>query len=212
MNRTALMAAAGALLLAGCQDPNAPRNTVGGALIGTGTGAALGAIIADDSRKGALIGAGIGLLAGTAAGAYMDQQEQALRRDLAGTGATVTGDGNRVVVILPGNITFDTDSSEINPGFHRTLDQVANTLQQYPKSFIDVVGHTDAQGSDAYNQDLSERRAEAVACYFRNRGVFPGRIAAFGMGESEPVATNATPEGRQQNRRVELVIIPAQDQ
>lgn len=212
MKRLLLSATAAAFLLTGCADPNAPgRNTVGGALLGAGTGALLGTLAGGNDRRNALVGAGIGLVAGSAIGNYLDRNERALRQDLQGTGATVRNDGQAVTVVLPANVTFDTDSAEINPGFYRPLNRVTQTLNQYPKSFIDIIGHTDSTGSEAYNQDLSERRAQSVAGYFRDSGIFPGRIAAYGVGESEPIATNASPEGRRQNRRVELVIIPAQE-
>lgn len=212
MRATILGAGAAALLLTGCADPNSPgRNTAGGALLGAGAGAALGTLAGGNDARNALIGAGIGAVTGAAIGGFLDRQEQDFRQGLSGTGATVTNDGRQLTVVLPGNVTFDTDSDRINPGFYRPLNSVTDTLNQYPESFIDVIGHTDSQGADAYNLDLSQRRAESVAAYFRAGGVYPGRIATFGMGESEPIATNATPEGRQQNRRVELVIIPAQD-
>lgn len=196
-------------LLAGCQTVEDNPNTAGGAVLGALGGAAVGALVAKDRSRGALIGAGIGLLAGGAVGQYLDQQERELKRQLAGTGADVRRNGDELLITFPANLTFATDSAEIRPGFYRTLDDVSYTLNQYPESYLDIVGHTDASGSDAYNQQLSERRANAVANYFRSRGVAPQRIAAYGMGESQPVASNATDYGRAANRRVELRIIPA---
>lgn len=210
MNRTTLIAGAAALALVGCQDPaGSPDKTLGGALLGAGAGAALGTLAGGDDRRNALVGAGIGLLAGSAVGFYLDRQETALANQLRGTGAYVENRGDRLAVILPGNITFDTNSARINPGFMRTLDSIAGTLQQYPESFLDLVGHTDSTGSYDYNIRLSEDRAESVASHFRARGIYSGRIATFGVGPNQPVATNATPEGRAQNRRVEIIIIPA---
>ena len=194
-------------LLAGCQTIRDNPNTAGGALIGTAGGMALGGIVG--GRKGALIGAGIGLLAGTAVGSYLDEQERQLRRDLAGTGADVRRQGNELLVTFPENLTFATNSTEIRPGFYRTLDDVAYTLNSYPESYVDVVGHTDSVGDYDYNQRLSERRADAVANYLRSRRVAPQRIAAYGLGESQPIASNDTDYGRAANRRVELRIIPA---
>jgi outer membrane protein OmpA-like peptidoglycan-associated protein len=211
MTRITLIAGAAAVALAGCTDPaGSPDKTVGGGLLGAGAGAALGTLAGGDDRRNALIGAGIGLLAGGAVGAYLDRQEAALARDLEGTGAYVQDRGDRLAVIFPGNVTFDTDSARINPGFVRPLERVAQTLREYPKSFLDVIGHTDSTGAADYNQRLSEERAESVADFFRSRGIYPGRIATFGMGEEEPIATNESAEGRARNRRVELVIIPAE--
>jgi len=207
----ALIAVIGCVALIGCQTVRDNPNTAGGALLGAGAGAALGTLAGGDDRRNALVGAGIGLLAGGAIGAYLDEQERALERDLRGTGARIQRYDDRLMVVMPGNVTFATDSAEIHPRFVRPLSQVASTLQQYPKSFIDVIGHTDSRGSAQYNLALSEDRAQSVAQFFRDYGVYPGRIAAYGEGEIQPIATNATPQGRQQNRRVELVIIPAQE-
>lgn len=197
--------------LAGCQAAQNNPNATGGALIGAVGGAALGTLAGGDDRRNALVGAGIGLLAGGAVGAYIDQQERELQQHLVGTGARVYREGPGLVVLLPGNVTFTSGSADINQAFFRPLNDVATTLQNYPKSFIDVIGHTDNVGSVAFNQNLSEDRAESVASFIRGRGVYAGRVATFGMGETQPVASNATPDGRAQNRRVELVIIPAQD-
>lgn len=208
MIRTVLIAGALALTLSGCQTTGS--NTAVGAAVGTAGGAALGTLAGGDDRRNALAGAGIGLLTGTAVGAYLDAQQAALEANLAGTGAYVQNRGDRLVVILPGNVTFATDSARIAPNFYGPLGDIAVTLQQYPESFIDLIGHTDSRGSEDYNQRLSEDRALAVADFFRGQGVNPGRIASFGQGETQPVATNDTAAGRQENRRVELVIIPAQ--
>ncbi|HSF95176.1 MAG TPA: OmpA family protein [Thermohalobaculum sp.] len=196
-------------LLAGCQTVQNNPNTAGGAVLGTLGGAAVGALVTRHRARGALIGAGIGLLAGAAVGQYLDQQERDLRNQLAGTGADVRRDGEGLVVTFPANLTFASDSSEIRPGFYRTLDDVSGTLNRYPESYLDIVGHTDSVGSESYNQALSERRANSVANYLRSRGVAPQRVAAYGMGESQPVASNDTDYGRAANRRVELRIIPA---
>ena len=197
-------------LLVGCAETVRDNpNTAGGALIGALGGAAIGAMLPGSTRTNALIGAGVGLLAGAAVGQYMDRQERELRADLAGTGAVVDRQGDSLLVSFPANVTFGVDSSEIRPGFYRTLDDVSATLNRYPQSYLDVIGHTDSTGSEAYNQALSERRAGSVSNYFRSRGVEPARIASYGMGETQPVASNADSYGRQQNRRVELRITPA---
>lgn len=208
-NKTITAAVCGSMLLAGCQTVRDNPNTAGGAILGALGGAAVGTLVTRHDRKGALIGAGIGLLAGAAVGQYLDNQQRELERSLAGSGADVSRDGDALVVTFPAQVTFATDSAQIQPGFYRTLDDVSATLNRYPESYLDVVGHTDSVGSEAYNQTLSERRATSVANYFRSRGVEPARIAAYGMGETQPVASNATAQGRQANRRVELRIIPA---
>ena len=210
MLKKAIIVAVSGSLLAGCAENvrNNP-NTAGGAIIGALGGAAIGTLFGGDDRRNALIGAGIGMLAGAAVGQYMDRQERELRADLAGTGAVVNRDGDSLLVSFPANVTFGVDSAAIRPGFYRTLDDVSGTLNRYPQSYLDVVGHTDSTGSEAYNQALSERRAGSVSNYFRSRGVEPARIASYGMGETQPVASNADSYGRQQNRRVELRITPA---
>ena len=209
MLRRIIIVAISGSLLAGCQTVRDNPNTAGGSIIGALGGAAIGTLFGGDDRRNALIGAGVGLLAGAAVGQYLDQQQRELEASLAGTGAEVYRQGDSLVVNFPANVTFAVDSSQIQPGFYRTLDDVSATLNRYPQSYLDVVGHTDSTGSDAYNQSLSERRAGSVSNYFRSRGVEPARIASYGMGETQPAASNADSYGRQQNRRVELRIIPA---
>lgn len=206
MIRNALIAATVSVALAGCADN---RNTAIGAAGGAAVGAAAGLLVGGNDRRNALVGAGIGLLAGAAVGQYLDRQQRQLEQDLAGTGAEVERQGNQLLVNMPSNITFDTDKSNIKPQFNPVLDQVASTFNQYPESYIDVIGHTDSQGPDAYNQALSERRAASVSNALAGRGVNRARLAQFGMGETQPVATNDTAEGRAANRRVELRITPA---
>jgi outer membrane protein OmpA-like peptidoglycan-associated protein len=209
VKKTITAAVCGSMLLAGCQTVEDNPNTAGGAIIGALGGAAIGTLFGGSDRRNALIGAGVGLLAGAAVGQYLDNQQRELEQSLQGTGADVTRDGDALLVTFPANVTFSTDSAEIRPGFYRTLDDVSQTLNRYPQSYLDVVGHTDSVGAESYNQALSERRASAVGNHFRSRGVEPARIASYGMGETQPVASNDTPEGRQANRRVELRIIPA---
>ena len=185
------------------------------ATIGAATGALAGAVVGlisgDNSRerrKRALRGAGIGALAGGSIGYYMDVQEAKLRQKLQGTGVSVTRQGNNIVLNMPSNITFDVDSSSINGRFFDVLNSVNLVLKEYDQTLIEVMGHTDSTGSNSYNQDLSERRANAVVAYFKSRDIQPLRIAGYGYGENYPVADNSTPAGRQQNRRVELVLVP----
>lgn len=205
------VATAGGLMLSGCvtQDNYHTAQGAGlGALGGAAAGAAIGAAVGGNVRNAALIGAGVGVLAGGAVGAYMDSQEQALRQDLAGTDVQIQRQGNNLLVTMPSNVTFAVDSSEISPAFRPTLADVARTLRANPKSTIQVHGHTDATGTTAYNQDLSERRARSVVSFFKSQGIMPERLYWQGHGEQRPVSTNATPQGRQMNRRVELHIIP----
>ena len=180
-----------------------------GATIGAATGAAIGALA--DRRKrarGALIGAGVGALAGGAVGGYMDIQEKKLREKLAGTGVSVTRVGDDIYLNMPGNLTFATDRAEIRSDFYDVLDSVVLVLDEYNKTIVEITGHTDSTGSDAYNQTLSEQRANSVGSYFRSRGLMPARIITEGFGEQFPIADNSTSAGRQQNRRVELRLVP----
>lgn len=183
--------------------------------VGAGVGAAVGAVVgaisgddADERRKRALIGAGVGALAGTAVGTYMDRQEAELRRQLQGSGVSVTRQGNNLILNMPGNITFDVDQAEIKSEFYGVLDSVARVLKEYQKTLIDVTGHTDNTGAYEYNMRLSERRAASVGDYLESRGVDPRRILEQGVGPEYPVADNSTERGRQLNRRVELVLKP----
>ena len=209
MLRNTLIAATCCVAMTGCQTLQDNQRTAIGAVAGAAIGAAAGTLVGGNDRRNALIGAGIGLLAGAAVGQYLDQQQRELEQSLAGTGADVTRDGDQLLVSLPSNITFSSGSARIQPQFYGTLDQVAANLNQYPSSYVDVIGHTDSQGSDSFNQQLSEDRANSVGGYLTNRGVNRGRLATFGMGETQPVADNATATGRAANRRVELRITPA---
>jgi outer membrane protein OmpA-like peptidoglycan-associated protein len=182
-----------------------------GALIGAGVGAVVGLISGDDAverRQHALIGAGLGALAGGAVGNYMDRQEAELRARLEGTGVSVTRIGDNITLNMPGNVTFATDSSDLKPAFFEVLNSVEIVLDNYEKTIVEVAGHTDSTGSESYNQALSERRADSVARYLQSQGLMSERIITVGMGESRPVADNSTSEGRQENRRVELTLVP----
>lgn len=208
---------AAATMMVGCQtlDPytgeTKTSSATKGAAIGAGAGAVVGILSGDDSkerRNRALIGAGVGALAGGAVGAYMDNQEKKLRDQLQGTGVSVTRAGDEIILNMPGNVTFQTNSSDLNPQFFAVLDSVVLVVKEFDKTIIEVVGHTDSTGAAEYNQSLSERRASTVATYLNNRGVDQRRILAFGRGLTQPIADNATAEGRAQNRRVELTLSP----
>ena len=181
------------------------------AVIGAAAGAVAGLITGDSSmerKKRALVGAGLGALAGGAVGNYMDRQEAKLRAELEKTGVSVTRIGNNITLNMPGNITFATNSADLNAGFFQVLNSVALVVNEFNQTVIEVAGHTDNTGSDQYNQQLSERRAGAVAAYLGTRSVRQDRIITVGMGEGRPVASNETEAGRQQNRRVELTLVP----
>ncbi len=204
-----LIAATCCVALVGCETVQDNQRTAIGAGVGAAAGAGLGTLVGGNDRRNALVGAGIGLLAGAAVGQYLDQQQRELETSLAGTGAEVERQGDQLLVTMPSQVTFATDSAQIQPQFYGALDNVAASLKQYPSSYIDIVGHTDSTGEEAYNQRLSESRARAVSDYLISRGVNPARVAAYGQGESQPVASNETEAGRQANRRVELLITPA---
>lgn len=194
-------------------DPVTGEQRISKSAIG-GIGGAVGGYLLGDivggrrDRTEKIVGAGIGALAGAGIGAYMDRQERELRERTAGTGIEVDRRGDDLFLNMPSGITFDFDSASVRPEFRRTLDQVADTLGRYEQTYVDVYGHTDSVGSDAYNQTLSERRASAVASYLTSRGVQSARLATRGFGESEPIASNETEEGRAENRRVEIKLVP----
>jgi outer membrane protein OmpA-like peptidoglycan-associated protein len=170
-----------------------------------------GLITGDSSlerKKRALVGAGLGALAGAGVGAYMDRQDAKLRSVLDGTGVSVTRIGDNITLNMPGNVTFATNSADLNASFFDVLNSVAMVSNEFEQTVIEVAGHTDNTGSDAYNQQLSERRANAVAAYMRTRQVRADRLITVGEGENRPIASNDTAEGRQQNRRVEITFVP----
>ncbi len=216
--RTALITALAALAATACTttDPytgeTRPNYTGRGALIGAAAGAALGYLTnTSDSQEGrtnALIGAGIGGLAGAGIGNYMDRQETAMREAMSDSGVGVRRQGNDLLLIMPGDVTFDTNSSSIKPDFYSILNDAAQVLNRYPATYVDVVGHADSTGADAYNQRLSEQRASAVGSYLISQGVLRDRFYIAGMGERSPIASNDTAEGRARNRRVEILIRP----
>lgn len=212
MLRKSFITLAAAGVLAGCanngQGPEIGQRTGAGAAIGAVIGGVLGAVIAKDDRAGILIGAGLGGLTGAAIGKQLDQQQKELEKNLQGTGATVVNTGEQLLVNLPSEVTFDFDRADLKPEFVDPLGDVATTLNNYPSFLIDIIGHTDSIGSDAYNQSLSERRAGSVSGFLTGRGVLRDRVVAYGRGETAPVASNDTEAGRAENRRVELIITP----
>jgi outer membrane protein OmpA-like peptidoglycan-associated protein len=179
-----------------------------GAAIGAGVGIVAGLLTGGNDVRNAAVGAGIGALTGAGVGTYMDVQEAKLRQKMQGTGVTVTRQGDNITLNMPGNITFATGSADLNPQFFSALDGVDLVLKEYDKTIIEVAGHTDSTGSLAMNQTLSERRAQSVAAYLSSKGLNAKRIITVGAGPSHPIATNDTAEGRAQNRRVELTIVP----
>jgi outer membrane protein OmpA-like peptidoglycan-associated protein len=182
-----------------------------GALIGAAAGVVVGLISGDDAverRQHALIGAGIGALAGGSIGYYQDKQEAALRAELEGTGVSVVRNGDNITLNMPGNVTFATDSSDLSPAFFSVLNSVGKVLAEYEQTVVEVAGHTDSTGSDSYNLSLSERRADSVAAYLGSQGVVSQRVITLGAGEKHPVADNGSAAGRQANRRVEITMVP----
>jgi len=213
MRLTALIAGVSLIGLSACTDPaylggdpNDPNaKTKQGALIGGLVGGLLGA---GESKDRAVAGAVIGAGAGALIGNQLDKQEADLRRDLANDQVKITNTGDRLIVTLPQDILFSVNSFAVRPDLQRDLGSVASNLQAYPDSIVQIVGHTDSDGDAAFNQQLSEDRANSVASVLINNGVPTSRIQAFGRGEAQPVASNLNPAGKAQNRRVEIVILP----
>lgn len=193
-------------------DPNTGERKVSRTAIGAGGGILAGALLGGliGGKTGRIVGAGIGGVAGAAVGYQMDKQIKELKEQTAGSGVDVTetDNGQAILVNLPDGVTFDVASYTLKPEFRATLDKVAESLTQYPNSLVDVYGHTDSTGSDAYNQTLSENRARTVANYLVSRGVAAARVRSQGFGETMPIASNDSETGRAKNRRVEVKIVP----
>lgn len=207
------IAAASLLTVSACvTDPNTGEQKVSRTAIGGAGGLLAGALLGGliGGKTGRIVGAGIGGVAGAAVGYTMDKQIKELKEKTEGTGVdvTTTDDGKAILVNLPDGVTFDVASYTLKPEFRATLTQVAQSMNEYPNSLIDVYGHTDSTGSDAYNQTLSENRARTVANYLISQGVSAARIRSQGFGETLPVASNDAEEGRMKNRRVEIKIVP----
>ena len=212
--KIAMLVAISALPLSACvTNPETGKKSISKTAIG-GIGGALGGYLLGDlvggkrDRTEKILGAGIGAVAGAGVGYYMDQQEKKLRQQTAGTGVNVIRDGNNLVLDMPSDITFPVNSYAVQPQFSQTLAKVAGTLREYEKTYVDVLGHTDSTGTDAYNQTLSVNRAQAVAAVLSANGVQSARLATQGYGESQPKASNTTEEGRSTNRRVEIRLVP----
>ncbi len=204
---------AASVVLAGCasvQDFGTnpeKQKTRQGTAIGAVGGAAVGLIVGG-GWKGALIGAGVGALAGGMVGNYQDKQEAKLRQQMSGTGVEVVRMGDNLTLSMPGNVTFAFDSAKLNPQFDPVLDKLAQTLIEYNKTVIQIAGHTDSTGSHEYNMKLSLQRADSVKAYLASHGVPAARLVTLGAGPDYPIASNDTEEGRAQNRRVEITIVP----
>lgn len=213
--RNLTLAIAGLTLVAGCTtNPYTGESQAGKAGVYGGVGAVTGALIGaatsskKDRGKGALIGAAVGGAAGGGYGYYVDTQEAKLRQTLQGTGVQVQRNGDDLKLIMPGNITFASNSADISSSFYSTLNSLVLTFKEFDKNGIDIVGHTDSTGSLELNQNLSNRRAQSVAAYLSGNGVQPSRISAYGAGPNQPIASNANEAGRAQNRRVEINLRP----
>jgi outer membrane protein OmpA-like peptidoglycan-associated protein len=201
MKRAILLATAAAFALSACTtNPYTGEQQASKGLLGAGAGAALG------GAAGALLGATTSLK--TRKAALIDQQEAKLRQRLSNSGVSVTRVGDSIVLNMPSNVTFDTDQAEVKPQFYETLNSVSIVLREYNQTLIDVIGHTDSDGADDYNYDLSRRRAGSVAQYLTSQQNDPNRFSVEGRGEQQPIASNASATGKAQNRRVEITIQP----
>ncbi len=214
LKKTAIAALGGVFLLGACTDPgqindpnNPNRKQQQGVLLGAGVGAALGQIAGGDT-KATVAGAMLGAAAGGLIGHNLDKQEAELRQTLGDDRIKIVNTGDRLIVTMPQDILFPTDSSTVSSALYPDLQAVSRSLQNYPDTTVQVIGHTDNTGEAAYNQSLSERRAGAVASILINSGTSAGRVVTIGRGENQPIASNLTVEGRAQNRRVEIVILP----
>lgn len=208
MKKTLIAAAVSTLILSGCASNTS--NTQKGAGIGAVLGALAGKGTGDNDKSRYVWGAALGALAGGAIGKYMDNQEEEFRDELAGSGVEVIREGDNIRLSIPGNITFPNDSSAIVTDFYPVLEDVAKVLNKYEKTKLSIEGHTDSVGDASYNNQLSIQRANSVANYLQGTSVNANRLQTLGMGESQPIASNADAQGRQKNRRVELRVIPVQ--
>ncbi|WP_439850629.1 OmpA family protein [Pseudomonas syringae] len=220
-SRRLIIVAAAVAVLSGCATPN-PYDNQGQAQssggmsktakyggLGALAGAVAGAAIDHNHRgKGALIGAAVAGAASAGYGYYADKQEAALRASMANTGVEVQRQGDQIKLIMPGNITFATDSSAIASSFYSPLNNLANSLKQFNQNNIEIVGYTDSTGSRQHNMDLSQQRAQSVATYLTSQGVDQSHLSVRGAGPDQPIASNADVNGRAQNRRVEVNLKP----
>ena len=207
-----VIALSGMTFVSGCMEtsPNGGEKTRNGAAIGAGLGILAGIAggdTADERRRNAAKGAIIGGLIGAGVGSALDKQEEELRAQMGGN-VGIVNNGNNLVVTLPQDILFATNSTAVSSSSQNDIYTLASSINRYPNTTVNVVGHTDSEGDAAYNFDLSQRRAQSVASVLINGGVSPQRIRSIGRGEDQPVASNATAQGRQMNRRVEIIITP----
>lgn len=209
MKHSTLSLLVAGLLLAGCAGTETGLSkTQTGALIGGLAGAVAGGATGDHSAKRILIGGALGAAAGGGIGYYMDRQQEELNKELAGSGVQVQRQGDTINLNMPGGITFDTAKTNIKPTFIPVLDDIANVMVKYPETKIEVQGHTDSVGDNNSNLSLSQLRAQSVTSYLTAKGVDSNRIRSVGFGETMPIASNDTADGREKNRRVEIKIIP----
>lgn len=206
LHKTLFATIVSATLLGACA--NSPSNTQKGAGIGAVVGAIAGKATGDNDKSRYVWGAALGALAGTAIGNYMDKQEQELKKELSDTGVEVVREGDNIRLVIPGSITFATDSAAISSDFYPVLSDVATVLAKYDKTKLSIEGHTDNVGNSEYNETLSLARANSVAKYLASSQVASERLRTIGHGESQPVADNSSAESRRLNRRVELSVIP----
>jgi len=207
-----LAASVGVLALSACTDPMTgdPNRTQTGALTGAAIGAVLGGTreSGNDRFKNAALGAAIGAAGGAVIGNILDKQAAELRGDFSNGQIDVVNNGNELIVRMPQDILFAVNSATVSSGLRGDLGVLAANLNRYPNSIIEVQGHTDNTGSSAYNLNLSQQRAQSVTSILAANGVSQARLRAVGMGEDRPIASNLTPEGRAQNRRVDIIIRP----
>jgi outer membrane protein OmpA-like peptidoglycan-associated protein len=208
MKKTIIAAALSTFIISGCASNFS--NTQKGAGIGAVVGALIGKGTGDNDKKRYVWGAALGALAGSAIGKYMDNQEAAFRDELANSGVEVYREGDSIRLSIPGNITFPSGNAAIVTSFYPVLEDVAKVLNRYEKTKLSVEGHTDSVGDANYNRQLSIQRANSVANYLQGTGVVANRLQTIGMGESQPISSNDNAQGRQENRRVELRVIPLQ--
>ena len=213
MKKSLLMSILALVMLVSCAiDPYTGQskvsNTAKGGVLGAAGGAIIGGIAG--GSKGALIGAAAGGVTGAGVGGYMDLQAKALRQELQGTGVSVKTVGEKIVLVMPGNITFSTNSYTIKDSFKPVLTSVSKVLKKYDKTYVQIVGYTDNTGTASINNTLSYNRANAVANYLKLKGVSANRMLIEGKGSKNPIASNSTAAGREQNRRVEITLVQAE--
>lgn len=208
MKKTMIAVALSSFVISGCASNYS--NTQKGAGIGAVVGALIGKGTGDNDKSRYVWGAALGALAGSAIGNYMDKQEAAFREELADSGVEVYREGDSIRLSIPGNITFASGNAAIVTSFYPVLEDVAKVLNRYEKTKLSIEGHTDSVGNATYNRQLSIQRANSVANYLQGTGVVANRLQTIGMGESQPISSNDNAQGRQENRRVELRVIPLQ--